>query len=378
MNRTLSFIIFISIALSIYGLMNYYFLRKHKSVVSGRSLRTILIRLILATLVITPIAAIFFSRKGMPIAAAVTGFTGYAWLAFLFLFLATHGAVDVVLFIAERFGFTPSAQTPKWTFGISVGLNVLILVYGAFEARSIRTEQVTIVTDKLPKGSDPIRIVQLTDVHFSSLTSVNAARRIVDLVTRAEPDLIVCTGDFLDHGIRNEAAVAEIMSQLTAPLGKFAITGNHEFISGIEDSTKFIEASGFTLLRSNHVTVGDSLTLVGVDDLSASRFGHTPTQTENEVLAKAKGDGFTILLKHQPRVFPADFPLFDLQLSGHTHAGQIFPFSLIVRLAFKYCSGLYELDQETKLYVSRGTGTWGPPFRFLAPPEITVIELRGK
>ena len=115
--------------------------------------------------------------------------------------------------------------------------------------------------------------------------------------------------------------------------------------------------------------------IVGVDDLAGKRYGLAPNVSEKALLSKLPRKYFTLLLKHRPHLNEAEGGLFDLQLSGHTHKGQIFPFSLIVKLFYPYFNGLFSLGNNSYIYVSRGTGTWGPPVRFLAPPEVTVIEL---
>jgi len=231
-------------------------------------------------------------------------------------------------------------------------------------------------TPKLPAGIDRVRIVQLSDIHFSPMISVGAAKKIRALVEHERPDIIVSTGDFLDRAIFNSDEVARVMGGMKAPMGNYAITGNHEYIADVNTSVAFIEKSGFTMLRNRGVTVKNILNLVGVDDLTAERFGERGTVSEEEALRSVPGELYTVLLKHQPRVTKKNTPLYDLQLSGHTHAGQIFPFTMLVRLVFPYICGMYTIDGNTMLYVSRGTGTWGPPVRFLVPPEITVIDVK--
>jgi predicted MPP superfamily phosphohydrolase len=159
-------------------------------------------------------------------------------------------------------------------------------------------------------------------------------------------------------------------------LGKYAVTGNHEFISGIEYSTDFITKCGFRLIRNSLVNVRTDLNIAGIDDPTGRRFLKTEKNIHEETFMSGINPGkYTILLKHQPKINKKATRFFDLQLSGHTHGGQIFPFTLAVKLAFPYIYGLYSINDNTTLYVSRGTGTWGPPIRFLAPAEITVITL---
>jgi hypothetical protein len=208
------------------------------------------------------------------------------------------------------------------------------------------------------------------------MISVGSAEKIRSIIEELKPDIVISTGDFLDRAIRNKSEVAEIMRGIKAPLGKYAIMGNHELISGVPYSEAFIRESGFILLRNESRLIADTLNLAGVDDISAKRFGIVPSLTEAETLVAADKSKYTILMKHQPLIDREALPLYDLQLSGHTHGGQIFPFTLLVKIQFPYLCGLHSLEGGRKIYVSRGTGTWGPPVRFLVSPEITLIKLK--
>lgn len=377
MRNPLIFIIFISAVIIIYSLLNYYFIKKHRNILTGRSLPAAIFRLLLATIILAPVATMFFSYKGIPLWAAITGFTGYSWLAFLFLFLVIHGTADIVLFIAEKSGFIPPGYMAREILAVTLIISVSVLGYGIHEAGNISIERVRIKTDKLPPYVKSLKILQLSDIHFSPLISTETAVKIKQIAESEKPDLIVSTGDFLDRTIRNHEEVSSVMRSINAPSGKYAITGNHEFITGLEESLPFIDKSGFTMLRNRSVTVA-GINLVGVDDVSADRFGDYKRVPEKVILNASQNGLYTILLKHQPRIDKDAESLFDLQLSGHTHGGQIFPFTLLVKLQFRYLCGLYNLENGRLLYVSRGTGTWGPPVRFLSRPEVTVIELMHK
>ncbi len=379
MQRLFTFIAFISVAITLYSLLNYYFIRKHNNAVKLRELPSILWRLVLITIILAPVATVIFSMNSLPFMAAITGFTGYSWLAFLFLFLIIHGLADIILFAFEKFGYHPTAATPRVIFILTMIINFSIMVYGYHEANNIQIEELIIQTDKLPPGKKNISIIQLSDIHFSPIISTNTAKRIRTIVKKVQPDLIVSTGDFLDRGIRRADEITDVFQDIQAPLGKIAITGNHEFISGIELSTRFTKAAGFRLLRNEIIDVGSYLAIAGVDDPAYIHYSDQKQPISESALLKAADQKrFVLLLKHQPKIEDKSLGLFDLQLSGHTHAGQIFPFTLLVRIPFKYICGFYDLTKGSKLYVSRGTGTWGPPIRFLAPPEITIIRIRNK
>jgi predicted MPP superfamily phosphohydrolase len=187
-------------------------------------------------------------------------------------------------------------------------------------------------------------------------------------------NFLLATGDLVDDQLNSMAEAAAQLREIRPRYGKFAVTGNHEFYAGLDDAVEFIRQSGFTLLRQEAATVAGAIDLAGVDDPTIRSAGPRGGLSDREVLSGGSGR-FAILLKHQPSVENDAPGAFDLQLSGHTHKGQIFPFSLITRRFFPFHSGNYRLAKDALLHVSRGTGTWGPPIRFLSPPEITVIDL---
>lgn len=376
MRNPFTFFIFISIVIAVYSLLNFYFIKKHRNILTGRSLPSILLKLLLVTVILAPLATVFFSHRGIPFWAAITGFTGYSWLAFLFLFLVINGIADILLFSAEKAGFIPPGYMAREILALTMVISVSVLGYGLHEAATLPVERVVIETSKLPGDVKSVKIMQISDIHFSPMISVDKAKLIKDTAEREKPDIMVSTGDFLDRTIMDSDSVAEIMRSIDAPEGKFAVTGNHEYITGLDESIDFIEKSGFTMLRNRSVTVA-GINIAGVDDLSAARYGLDVKADEGRALHGTGNGLFTILLKHQPRVNMSSIGRFDLQLSGHTHGGQIFPFTLLVKMAFPYICGEYDLGSGSMLYVSRGTGTWGPPVRFIARPEVTIIELRS-
>jgi len=196
-------------------------------------------------------------------------------------------------------------------------------------------------------------------------------------VKAAHPDILVVTGDLVDAQINHLTGLAEQFREIDPKYGKFAIMGNHEYYAGTEKALAFIRDSGFTMLRDEAVVSGP-ITLVGVDDRAGVQLKLRTAMQEQTLLAGLARNKFTVLLKHQPLIDRASLGHFDLQLSGHTHKGQLFPFTWLTLLSYPMNAGRYDLEKGSILYVNRGTGTWGPPIRFLAPPEVTVIELIRK
>jgi predicted MPP superfamily phosphohydrolase len=250
------------------------------------------------------------------------------------------------------------------------------MAYGAVEAYRIRVETLTMYSSRLPATSSRIRIVQISDVHLGPMLYPRRLTPIIAAIEQAQPDILVCSGDLIDGPLMSPSLTAAAFSKLTAPLGKYAVTGNHEFYCGIDRASEFIRDAGFTLLRNRTVTAGNQVAITGIDDPTGGR--DTDQPTEAQLAAGMPKNRFSLLLKHRPLIDPATKGVFDLQLSGHTHQGQIFPFGLLIRLFYPLDHGWHRVGDHGGLYTSRGTGTWGPPIRILAPPEITVIDILPK
>jgi hypothetical protein len=254
-----------------------------------------------------------------------------------------------------------------------LGLILILMGYGAYEAQNIQTERLEIPTNRLPAGVDRLRILQITDIHLGIINRAVFLKKIMDRVEEEKPDLLVCTGDLVDGSMTNLMHLSDLMGSLDPPYGKFAVTGNHEYYAGLDHALDFMKKAGFQVLRQEVRTVHNTIHVAGVDD--GGRY--TKVHSE-ETLRAVKDDLFTLYLVHRPDLSKASTGLYDLQLCGHTHNGQIFPFNYLVATQFPLLKGLHRLGERSRIYISRGTGTWGPPIRFLSPPEITVIEITRK
>ncbi len=305
----------------------------------------------------------------------VIAFAGYTWLVFLFLFLAFSLPLDLYRLVRQVGRLLPGGRPLPGPGAIAmVGIPALIAVFifawGLVEARHLRVERLSVSTPRLSAGGR-IRIVQISDVHLGLMGGESRLQRILATVKAASPDILVSTGDLVDGQLDHIEPLAEQLAAVPAPGGKFAVTGNHEHYAGLERALAFTRQAGFTVLRGEATSVGDHLSIVGVDD-PAIREGHP---TAAGVLDRVVTGNFVLLLRHRPGIEAGTAGRFDLQLSGHTHKGQVFPFSLITGLTFGHQAGFRRVSERSAVYISRGTGTWGPPIRFLAPPELTIIDL---
>ncbi|MEW6720419.1 MAG: metallophosphoesterase, partial [Thermodesulfobacteriota bacterium] len=261
---------------------------------------------------------------------------------------------------------------------LAVAAAALVLsAYAVFEGSRIEVVRLRIPTDKLPPGIPRLRIVQISDLHLGLIHRNARAAEVARIAVRERPDIFVSTGDLVDGQLDHIDGLSEIFREIPAPMGKYAVTGNHEYYAGLDLSVAFTRRAGFEILRDRSVVAGGAVRIAGVDDPTQERLGRGRKATEADVLGNRPDGRFTVLLKHRPAIDPATAGKFDLQLSGHTHGGQIFPFRFLTQLAYPLPAGSHPVPGGGTIHVSRGTGTWGPPMRFLAAPEITVIDLEG-
>ncbi|MEJ2429223.1 MAG: metallophosphoesterase [Deltaproteobacteria bacterium] len=351
--------LFLLTFLSIYGAMHLYLLVKARSALSAGLGASVGMAMFLALMVVAPVAVRLLDRHGMHLAGRYLAYVAYTWMGLLFFFFCLSFCLDV--------------------FNLFMRVLAWLASWSAYSAWQIHVDRVVLPTRKLPPQLDRLTIAQISDVHLGPMVGENRLTRIIGLLQRAKPDLVVATGDLVDAQMDRLNNLAAMLATLDPPLGKFAIAGNHEFYAGIRQSARFLKAAGFKFLRNVDFDLKGLINLVGVDDPAGKRRYPEIGQVGKEekiLLADANSERFTLLLKHRPTVEKESLGRFDLQLSGHTHGGQIFPFNLITRLFYPRQRGLYHLEKGSVLYVSRGTGTWGPPMRFLSPPEVTLIELQ--
>jgi predicted MPP superfamily phosphohydrolase len=366
---------------TLYGGMHLYAFLKIKNAFHPGPGTYVFLILLMLTMTFAPFIVRISEKQGFDFFARSLSYTGYTWMGVLFLFFVFSLTFDLFRFSVYAGEFflqkdlshlKPSALL---TFTLPLLLSLSISVYGYLEAQNIRTEKVTIKTDKIPEDVGRIRIVQISDVHTGLIVREKRLKKILRQVKLAEPDIFVSTGDLVDGQIDNLSALSGLFHAITPRYGKFAITGNHEYYAGLEQALNFTQKAGFTVLRGQGLTIHGLINIAGVDDPAGKPYGLYTEVSEKDILSRLPNEKFTLFLKHRPLVDSDSIGLFDLQLSGHTHKGQIFPFSLATRLYYPIHAGYSNIKRNVSLYVSRGSGTWGPPIRFLSPPEVTVFDL---
>jgi predicted MPP superfamily phosphohydrolase len=263
-------------------------------------------------------------------------------------------------------------------FGI-LGSSAFLTGFGMYEARRKAVIQnIAITIPHLPTKFEGFRIAQFTDLHVGPTIKRKFVQSVVDQINKLNANLIVCTGDLVDDLVSNIREDVSPIKDLYAPKGVYFVTGNHEYYVGVESWLDEIDRLGLTLLLDKHRLIeqdDQKIILAGVTDYGAKQFVAEHRSDPQAALAQAPDGHVKILLAHQPRnIFTAANTGYDLQISGHTHGGQYFPWSMLVTLGQPYVSGLHKHD-NTWIYVNRGTGYWGPPIRLGVPSEITVFTL---
>jgi uncharacterized protein len=262
-----------------------------------------------------------------------------------------------------------------------LGVSVILLGWGYVEAMRVpRVRRVEVTLPRLGDGLDGLRVVLLTDTHYGPIDRSRWSARVIEAVNTLGADIVCHTGDIADGAVHQRVDQARPLGDVKAAMARVYVTGNHEYYGDAIGWLEYMQSLGWESLHNRHLVVerdGSRLVVAGVDDYTAagSNTGHAADHTE--ALAGTDPALPVLLLAHQPKqISRAVEHGVDLQLSGHTHGGQIWPFHLLVRTDQPVLQGLSRHGGRTQLYTSRGTGFWGPPFRVFAPAEITLLTLR--
>lgn len=369
--------LFLLTFLTLYGAMQFYVFWKIRLAFPRQGALLVSVGAFLVLMLVAPVAIVILERRGFLWAARIAALIGHTWMAITLWFCCLAGVTDLWN-LAVRTAALRNARigrlllAPRQALSLFAVVIAAACVWGLIEAWNIRVKEITARLPRLGQGCPPIRIVQVSDLHLGLIVRESRLRRIVEIIERSKPDLLVSTGDMVDASMEQLDGCASLLGRLNPRFGKFAVLGNHDFYVGTEHSLQFHKAAGFRVLSQDSVIVDGRLRIAGV---GPERVG-TGAGAEAPVLPTRQGREATILLRHQPVIEDRLRGSFDLQLSGHTHGGQVFPFGVVSWLVYGFRPGLHRLDDGTFLYVSRGTGTWGPPMRLFSPPEVALITVR--
>jgi predicted MPP superfamily phosphohydrolase len=381
--RSVQFLIFFGIVISIHLLVNFYiFSRGLRTFEPGNPLRTTYI-IGFWFLALSYIIGRVLERYYLSSLSDFFTWTGSFWLAvMLYLFLIVV-SIDILRLANHLFPFfdkilSVSIIQKPWFITIGVGCFVFLLIaFGHINALFPRKHAFTIDLENKVSNQKQLKITIVSDIHLGTIVSKNRIRRIVEQINETNADLILLAGDIVDEDLAPviRENLGATLTHLYAPLGVYGITGNHEFIGGVEPAVKYLEAHGINMLRDTMIEIVDNVYIVGREDIQGNRFGGKTRKPLEEIIASKKEKSTIIMLDHQPAAInEAVKNEIDLMLSGHTHHGQMWPLSYITKAVYQVSWGHKKFD-KTNVYVSSGIGSWGPPVRIGNRPEIVTITL---
>ena len=398
MPRTAQFAIFLLVLLLVLGGMHFYLWARlvRDPAVAEPWRRALTVALVLAALAVP--ASMFITRARPSRLGEGIVLVGMTWLGVSFLMFSALVAADLL-----RLGAAAVASAWDWIrhdpapppdparrqlLARAVASGAVLAVGGA-SALAVRNalaepeiHEVPLRLERLPRALSGLSIAQISDLHVGPTIGEEDVRRVVAATNRLRPDVVAITGDLVDGTVPALERAVSQLGALEARYGVYFVTGNHEYYSGVEPWLAFLRRLGVRVLRNESVAVGEpgaSFDLAGIDDWRSGGLapGHGPDLPK--ALAGRDPERSLVLLAHQPKgVEEAVRSGVELQLSGHTHGGQIFPFNLVTAMAYPYLRGLYRHEEEGRaahVFVSRGTGYWGPPMRLGNAPEIARITL---
>lgn len=397
MSEILRFALFILVFMSLIGAGHYYaWARLVRDLELAAQPHRVLTLLIVGLFVALFVSLLLGRSLPSPLRTGLL-LPAFSWLGVLWLLVVTLLGADLVRLGIVTFSTltqntlassdlgTPAPERRQLLARIFGGLVLLIggsatgvALYKGLQR--VRVQRVRVTLDRLPQALSGTKIVQLSDVHIGPTLGLEFLEQVVRTTNALEPDVIAITGDLVDGSLESIGELCAPLAQLQARYGVFFVTGNHEYYSGAVEWCRHLPTLGVRVLRNEHVSVGTeehSFDLAGIDDHHAEQFGHGHGADLARAVQGRDPSRSLVLLAHQPRqAEAADQHGVELQLSGHTHGGQIWPFNFLVKLQQPIVAGLGRVGR-TQVYVNSGTGYWGPPMRLGTAAEITELTLEA-
>jgi predicted MPP superfamily phosphohydrolase len=383
MTRTQTFIIFFSIVIVLYGLINTYIYLRGLQVISLGSPLRIWFTVVFWFLSLSYIAARLLERIALSWLSDGLVWIGSFWMGAMAYFLIILLAIDLLRLVNLLVPFFPdfltrNLQHTKQVMAlIVIGIVFLTVVGARFNAMMPRIQTLELTIHKNSPLKE-LNVALVTDVHLGTIICNSHFMRIVEKINSLHPDIVLFAGDLVDEDIEPviRQNLGETLRQIKSKYGIYGITGNHEYIGGVEPACKYLIAHGVTMLRDSVAKVADAFTLVGREDVSIRQFNGKNRKPLSELMKEVNTSLPVILMDHQPlHLNEAVEQGADLQLSGHTHHGQLWPFNYISQAVYELSWG-YKKKGNTHFYVSCGVGTWGPPMRTGNRPEVVNVKLK--
>lgn len=374
---------FLAVFLSITGAGTYYIWRRAGQAFSLGSQGRLILGIALGFLLVSYILAVMVERNTeMHWLGDLLTWIGSIWIFMLTWFFLSVVLVDLVRLVDLAFGFLPAQDTDAYAKLRSLaGWSTLAVVIGGFifghlNARYVRVKPMTLDVAKYSTHGS-LKIVTASDLHLGVINAKARTKLFVDKINAEQPDLVLLAGDIVDGALApvTRRELGKILATIKSKYGVYAVTGNHEYIGTADASVKYLEEHGITMLRDRVVEV-EGLYIAGREDLSYNRASGRQRKTLPELLFGIDHKKPILMMDHQPfHLEQAEEAGVDFQLSGHTHHGQFFPINLITNRVYEVSWG-YKKKTNTHVYVSCGTGTWGPPVRIGSTPEIMSFTMR--
>ena len=374
-----SFLIFFSIVILIYLSSNYYLFVRGLQVFSINP--TLKKSFIVVFWTLVPMF-IFGSVLERTFSSAFSEWVyriGAFWLAFMLYFTIAAVLIDLVRISNYFFHFLPIfSAVMKLRLGlIVVSLVSVIVIAGHINALWINVKEIPLTIHKKISGASEIKILLASDIHLGALIGERREKRLLEIIREQKPDLVLLAGDLVDGEIAPvlRKNLGRHIQEISTPFGVYAISGNHEYIGGIDKTLPYLKSINIRMLIDEVITLPNGIQLVGRNDHSAGRGSNAPKPLA-ELISGIDPSKPIIVLNHQPyNLQEAVDAEVDLHLSGHTHNGQLWPFNYLIKGIFELSWGYLKKD-DTHFYVSSGYGTWGPPVRIGNRPEVVVFKLR--
>ncbi len=382
--KNLSFILVFSIILLTYLAVNYYLCRRaRQALVSLPKLRRIMTILIIF-LTLSYFAGRLMERLFPSFIGMVFVWLGAFWMAAMLYSLLFTILIDFIRLIHRIIPFYPGwltrnlSKTKIAVFGCIAGITALIVFTGYINAITLRVKELQIIVKNKRTPLEKLKITLVSDIHLGKINGRRRLNSIVETVNRQQPDVILLAGDIIDDEVSSfyRQNLHQILRKFQARYGVYGVTGNHEYIAGVDATVKAMEAGGIRVLQNEAAKIAGSIYVAGRNDWVSSRSEGKPRKALAEILSGIDKRLPVILMDHTPfNLEEASKNEVDLQVSGHTHYGQLWPVNYIIRMIYELSWG-YMKKGNTHYYVSCGAGTWGPPVRTGSHSEIVNINIR--
>jgi uncharacterized protein len=371
------FFIFFSIVILLYGLINTYIYIRGVHSFSQNSHFRVWFTVIFWCVASSFLVGRLLERVALSWLSDAFVWIGSFWLGAMAYFLLFLLTLDLLRLINYFIPFFPSFMTRQVTALVVVGI-VLVTVIGArINAMLPRIQTLELAIQK-KSSLDGLNAVVVTDLHLGTIICHRHVSRIIDKINSLDPDIVLFAGDLVDEDIQPviRQNLGDVLRKINSRYGLYGITGNHEYIGGVEPACSYLTDHGIVMLRDSSLKIAGAFTLVGREDISIRQFAGKDRKTLGQVMSGVDTSLPVILMDHQPNHLQ-DVPGrgIDLQLSGHTHHGQLWPFNYISQAVYELSWG-YMKKENTHFYVSCGVGTWGPPMRTGNRPEVVHIKLK--